>query len=110
MGTKALDAFGALLMRRVRDQAILEMQRRAHRKMMGSLSASELDEVKRFVPLVVDEVLHHMLWTIKQEEEITLLFKDEAGVDQNLREASVDGLEGELYDWVDRYSSYPRSD
>jgi hypothetical protein len=67
------------------------------------------DRLRRLVSTVVDITLHHVLWTFQQEEELTITVKTGES-SEDLRESSIDGLEGELYDWIDKYSEYPRTD
>lgn len=77
--------------------------------MFQRLGSTEDDKLRCLVSTVVDITLHHALWTFQQEEELSIVVKTKETT-EDLREASIDGLEGELYAWIDKYSEYPRTD
>lgn len=112
----ALDHFGSLLATRVRDEAISDWDMildgrmkdagsQAIRAQLERLQMSEdqLDCLRRLIPKVIDTTLHHLLWTLEQEESIDVAVKTPAGAVPSLREVS-DGLAGELYGWIPRFS------
>lgn len=119
---KALEVFGNLLINRVRDVVISEWNRIIEGKMKSDISKNinqvlltSYDEeqialLRRLIPQIVDTTLHHLLWTIEQNEEmIALVVATEAGLVPSLRDAS-EGLPGELYTesgWIARFSEYP---
>jgi hypothetical protein len=110
----ALDKFGQLLMKRVRDQTIFEWDmiidgrakgvtaKHVH-EMLSSFDAQQLEVLHRLVPDIVDTTLHHLLWTLEQEKSVDVAVHTAEGVVPSLREVS-DGLAGELYDWIPRFS------
>ena len=114
---EALDRFGEILIRRVRDKAILDWTKILDGRMKGDsaerlrpelsrLNSSELVLIERLVPQIVDTTLHHLLWTLEQEESVDVAVKMPAGAVPSLRDVS-DGLAGELYGWIPRFSNQP---
>lgn len=122
MGSKeraALDRFGELLMRRIRDEAISDwdmildgtMKDERSQKVRAELAGLDFDSsqvafIRWLIPQVVDTTLHHLLWTLEQEETVNVAVKTEGAEIASLREAS-DGLAGELYSedgWIARFS------
>lgn len=112
----ALDQFGDVLAKRVRDESISDwdMILDGRMKDAGSqqirdqlerlqLSKDQIDLLRRLIPKIVDTTLHHLLWTFEQEESVDIAVKTPAGVVPSLREVS-DGLAGELYGWIPRFS------
>jgi|WetSurMetagenome_2_1015567.scaffolds.fasta_scaffold1118757_2 hypothetical protein len=116
MARKSLDAFGLLLMRRVRDEAILDWDMildgrmkspRAQRirQDLAVLDERALSLISALVPRIVDTTLHHLLWILEQEKSLRLEIK----TDNETTEVSSlsDGLPGELYSsdgWIARFS------
>ncbi|MBE1556974.1 epimerase [Sporosarcina limicola] len=114
---QALDLFGKVLMERIRDEAIDDWERILQGKMRDNESKKIFDELRSFspeqvqfiinlFPKIVDTTLHHLLWTLEQEEDVNVLVKVEENNFLNIREIS-DGLAGELYTedgWVSRFS------
>ena len=112
----ALDRFGEVLIRRARDAAIIDSDKIIDGRMKDdgskairaelsrrAFNKEQIDAVLWLVPQIVDETLHHLLWTLEQEESIDIAVKTPAGGVPSLREVS-DGLSGELYDWIPRFS------
>jgi len=113
-----LDKFGELLMKRVRDKAIADWERIVGGQMKGvtaervrqqlaSFNDEEKATVLKLVPQIVDSTIHHLLFTIEQENSIEVRVSDANLPPQNVREAS-DGLSGEPYGnngWIARFSS-----
>ena len=60
--------------------------------------------IEGLLPEIVETVLHHLLWTLEQVEDVNISVHLPNGVVPSLREVS-DGLAGELYDWIPRFSS-----
>jgi hypothetical protein len=117
----ALDHFGRLLMERVRDWCIRELQHevrtryrggseeRAMRPAMEMLSSGQRRALERIVPAFVDTVIHHMVWMFEQEETVRIQVQADGAKSANLA-AESDGLAGELYGddgWIARFSKYP---
>jgi hypothetical protein len=114
MDKTALDAFGAILMKRVRDWSIQECDmiisgqakdvtaERLH-KILATFDEAHRQALYHLTPEIVDITLHYLLWMFEQEEWIDIAVRTEAGIVPNLREIS-DGLAGELYDWIPRFS------
>jgi hypothetical protein len=115
MKSGALDLFGELLMKKVRDESIEMSDRIIEGKMTDRrlsyvnnllLENEDNELIRALIPRIVDITLHHLLWTIEQEESIDVLSLDETGHMTSIRKIS-DGLPGELYTdrgWIARYS------
>lgn len=111
--SKALDDFGKIFIKNVRDNTIEDFDRMMNGSMAGltaeqvqrkieGLNKEQLDTISWLIPQVVDQCLHNMLWMVEQEEDISLRFRE-----QELRDES-DGLSGELYTddgWIKRFSA-----
>lgn len=120
MSQASLDKFGELLMRKVRDEAVLSWKMMLDGRMKGEAAEkvrsivrdfSENDKqiLSQLVPGIVDTVLHHLLWMAEQELDIQLGIKSADGT-EDLRDIS-DGLPGELYSsdgWIARFSREDR--
>ncbi|MBA3946758.1 MAG: epimerase [Herpetosiphonaceae bacterium] len=117
---EALDMFGALLMKRVRDGRIGEWdvavtgggkseQGLFVRELLQSFDAQQIDAIRQLIPRIVDTALHNLLWTLEQEEAVVIGVHTVAGFVPNLSEVSIDELCGELDEWILRLSSkhYP---
>jgi len=118
----SLDAFGSLLMKRVRDQVIFEWNGYIDGQMKGSTAARiqeslhlfdtrQIAALHQLIPEIVDTTLHHLLWMIEQEKAVNLTLSDKDGEVHELRDLS-DGLAGELYaedGWIARFSKNPKS-
>ena len=112
-----LDFFGQILMERIRDEAIDDWERIFQGKMrdneskiifetLSSFSPEQIQFIINLFPKIVDTTLHHLLWTLEQED-INVLVKDEENKFLNIKEIS-DGLAGELYTedgWILRFSN-----
>ena len=114
MSEKSLDFFGEILMNRVRDEAIDDWERIIEGQMKDeesvqihkSLSDKEKELIRRLVPKIVDTTLHHLLWTLEQDDSLELLVNS-GTKKENIAEIS-DGLTGELYTedgWIYRFSN-----
>lgn len=113
-----LDFFGQILIERIRDEAIDDWERISQGKMrddeskiifetLRSLSPEQVQFIIHLFPKIVDTTLHHLLWTLEQEESLNVLVKDGESKLQNIKEIS-DGLAGELYTedgWISRFSN-----
>jgi hypothetical protein len=120
MSRAALNKFGQLLMRRVRDEAVTDWKMMIDgrmkgasaekvRQLLGSLSEADKRLISHLIPGVVDTVLHHLLWTVEQETDLYVGVETDDGI-ENLRDIS-DGLPGELYSdegWIARFSKEDR--
>ncbi len=116
MSQAALDHFGSVLTKRVRDEAISDwdMILDGRMKDAGSqeirmqierlhLSKDQIEFFRRLIPRIIDTTLHHLLWTLEEEDSIDVAVKTQAGSVPSLRDVS-DGLAGELYSWIPRFS------
>lgn len=117
MSKAALDFFGRLLMTKVRDEAISDWKMIVDGRMKGDralrlrqilapFSEEQLRVFLSLVPEVVDTVLHHLLWTFEQEDNIRLGVTAGNQEIPNLKDVS-NGLSGELPSddgWIARYS------
>lgn len=117
MSNQALDQFGRLLMMKVRDEAISDWKMIVDGRMKGEESEQIRTALRSFtieqrsvflslVPEVVDTVLHHLLFTLEQSEDVKIRVTSD-GIDvPDLKDLS-DGLAGELYSdegWIARFS------
>ena len=62
--------------------------------------------VLSLLPQIVDTVLHHLLWTLEQSEDITVAVRTAKEQADSIKDLS-DGLSGELYGrqgWIAKYS------
>ncbi|KOR89233.1 hypothetical protein [Paenibacillus solani] len=114
----ALSFFGEYLVKRVRDEAIDDWERILSGKMkdqgsqqvfqaLKSFDAEQLKFIFNMFPKIIDTTLHHLLWSLEQEEDINVMIKSNDHVFVNIKEVS-DGLAGELYTedgWISRFSS-----
>jgi hypothetical protein len=76
------------------------------KEISNSLTDKEKELIKRLVPKIVDTSLHHLLWTLEQNESLELTIYD-GTKKENIAEIS-DGLTGELYTedgWIYRFSN-----
>jgi hypothetical protein len=119
MSKAALDLFGRFLINKVRDEAISDWQMIVHGRMKGEIADKVRQKLGAFseeqrkiflslVPEVVDTVLHHLLWTLEQEDDIRIGVTVNNQDVHSLREVS-DGLAGELPSsegWIARFSNY----
>jgi len=118
----ALDIFGQILIKTVRNEAIDDWNRISNGKMKDKESQEIFEALKSFkpeqiefivslFPKIVDTTLHHLLWLLEQNEIINVMVKSDQDTLINIREVS-DGLAGELYTedgWISRFSSNSRS-
>jgi hypothetical protein len=116
MSNNHLDTFGEILIKKVRDGAIqdwesiingkMKSQRSSEiREKLSSFNDEQIEIIKDLFPMVVDSTLHHLLWTLEQEDTIELTIEVNQKV-SNIRDIS-DGLAGELYTedgWIMRFS------
>lgn len=104
-------------MERVRDEAITDwdtidtgrakgVTAEQTRELLASFDAEQIEVLRRFIPRIVDTALHHLLWTLDQEEWVDVAVRTDRGVVPSLREVS-DGLAGDFHDWVPRFSKQP---
>ncbi len=119
--TPSLDHFGRLLMERVRDWCVREIQHdvrtryrggsdeSAMRPLIEMLSPEQRHALERIVPVLVDSVMHYTLWMFEQEETLRIQVLAEGAETADLA-AESDGLAGEPYGddgWIARFSKYP---
>jgi hypothetical protein len=113
----ALDAFGQLLIKRVRDAAIQEMDMILERRLgfmdlseeevqqrLASFDAQQLDVLRRLVPEAVDTTLHHLVWTLDQVEFVDVAVQVEGETVPSLRKVS-EGLDMDYSAWVPKFTS-----
>lgn len=117
-----LDHFGSTLVQRVRDKAIQDWDMILDGRMKDSnslgirhrlsgLSKEQLQIVSWLIPQVVDTTLHHLLWTLEQEESIKVSVQVGAERLEDVSQSS-DGLSGELPSeegWIARFSKQRRT-
>jgi len=117
MSNPALDKFGELLIKSVRDKAARDWERiingetkgktaQAVMHQIGSFNTEQREVLIKLVPQIIDTVLYHLLFTAEQEQNLKLIMRCDDN-EQNLKEIS-DGLAGELYGtqgWIARFST-----
>lgn len=117
MASETLDAIGRILMGKVRDKAITDWDMILDGRLKGgaaedvrqqlqTASPNVPDLLTAMVPRIVDTVLHHLLWTLEQEESVELSIRADGSTYRSVRDES-DGLCGELYGdrgWIARFS------
>jgi hypothetical protein len=108
-------------MKQVRDEAIEQMDMTMQGKMK---SADAKDLAKRFktlgkeerafvntlIPKIVDITLHHLLWTLEQDEKISVIVETDGTTSKRIQDIS-DGLTGELHGdsgWFAKFSKQRR--
>lgn len=110
----ALDRFGSFLIKNVRDHAISDWDMllagdakseaaREFYNRIRSLPPEQSELLRDLVPAIVDTTLHHLMWSLDQAADIEVAVTTPQGQVPSLRQVS-DGLDGELYFWVPRYS------
>ena len=115
-----LDEFGMWLMQNVRDDSIeswrmilsgfmkgeSSIQTRAK---LDAISPAARAAVSAVLPEIVDTVLHHLLWSLEQSDEITVGVHSGGQSTSDLKTVS-DGLAGEVFTeegWIARFSKEP---
>lgn len=120
LSKSALDYFGEIIIKRVRDEAIDDLERIISGKMKGTVneriyartstfSPNDLEFIEDLLRRAVDRTLHHLLWTFEQEENLNIAINSETETVESVRDIS-DGLAGELYTedgWIARFSKKP---
>jgi len=111
----ALDAFGELLMKYVRDASIRHWDKvitgqfrsvsaKKAQALLKSMNAEELEVLYQLIPQIIDITIHYLLWILEQVDWLDIAVQTDAGTVPSLREVS-DGLAGEAYDWKPKYST-----
>lgn len=114
MQEEVLNLFGSLLMKRVRDWSIQDIDMLVSGQAKGltaerfqNLFAQPNDNCKALIqqvtPDIVDFTIHNLLWMLEQEGEIEVFVRLKSGEFLNLKDAS-DGLTGENYEWIRQFS------
>lgn len=115
--SKPLDYFGEFLMTRVRDEAIEQWDMTLHGKMKDpeskeyakafkAMASDSRAIVESLIPKIVDTTLHHLLWALEQDEQISLTVEAGGKTIKRLQDES-DGLSGETQGangWVAKFS------
>jgi hypothetical protein len=121
VASEALDELGTFLMRNVRDTAIRASRLTVDGKMHGAAADAAgailkdnqdcREAVGKLVPMIVDEVLHALLYGIQESQSIRLLLTVDG---QAVNAADIsDGLQGEPWSnrgWIARFSAYKEPD
>ena len=114
MGDQILDEFGKIVMARVRDQTISEWDKMVDgqmkgrtaehvKKLVSSLDDSEKAIMHQLIPSIVDTTLFYLLFMFEEEKRLRVIMMDNNNSPKDLRSIS-DGLGGELYGWIPRFS------
>ena len=116
VANRALDELGRFLMQDVRDRAIRRWRLTLEGRMHGEGDAALVtvraspecrEAVGTLVPMIVDDVLHALLFGIQESQDIKLLVSIN-GEAVNVADVS-DGLQGEPWSsrgWIARFSAY----
>ncbi len=117
---EALEHFGSMLMKHVRDRSIREWKQMIDGQMGGEIAdavrdrLSPLDEdarqaMRQLVPTIVDRPLHHFLWMLEDWKaiEVTIQIDGEAVSLRTASNEAGEGLVGDLYDCISRFSTEP---
>ena len=119
-----LDKFGKFLVQCARDPSIWEWEATISGHMidrqstfirdhlLASFSEEQRQVVASLAPYIVDSVLHNLLQSLDEEEEIDITVSIDGETSKTLREIS-DGLGAEIYSdegWIARFSDYPEID
>lgn len=114
------DCFGKRLIETARDLTITEEFRviegtaaapssRELSQRLQSLDSEHLDAIKELIIDTVDGALNNFLWVIEQENiSLIAVNQDSPGNNLDLKDFS-DGLCGDYWNFVDKFSSYKRS-
>jgi hypothetical protein len=122
MSESALDYLGSILVEKVRDASVSDLDMILSGTMRGddaerirsacsALDPSALQGLRAAVPALVDQVLHNLLATIDEVPDLDLVVTH-GGQATNASEVS-DGLAGELYGsrgWLSRFSRLRSAD
>lgn len=121
MPRKPLDHFGKRLMASVRDETIEQWLSLIDGKLKGEtaerlrpelkrMTSADRSLLRRLVPRIVDTTLHHLLWTLEGNEDITVSVTADGENCPNIASES-DGLAGEVYGpagWIARFSKFEK--
>ncbi len=77
------------------------------RQLIKDFNPEQVAIMKRLLPGIVDQCLHHLLWTLEQVDHVKVAVETEKGQVEDLKNVS-DGLAGDLYDWIPQFSRFPR--
>jgi len=116
MSKELLNQFGQFLMQNVRDETISEWDMILNGTMKGDdankvreilkpLSKENVLLIERILPEIIDSVLHNLLFSIEQEEDVDFSVETPTGIIKLSEES--DGFAGELYSedgWISKYS------
>jgi hypothetical protein len=103
----------------VRDRAIYDAHGAIAHGRLGKLGEALLDIdalfsqeqralLSQIVVLTVDETLHHLLWSLEQVKWIKVSVETDAGIVPDIVGVS-DGLTGDIWDWIPRFSEFEPS-
>lgn len=121
---KAVDDFGAMLMKQVRDNQIelwdqtlsgkvkYKNYQQVHEKLAQTLDPAQLALVQRLTVWVIDDVIAHFLAMLEENDEIDVTVHLDGKTVPSLRDA-IDGLEAALYGedgWIIRFSKMKPTD
>ena len=119
MSNKELEFFGKALVREVRDRSIddwnllIEKEMHGWEEVLSHIEGKTPEQaVKNVAPMLVDKVLHNLLFLIDTSSEIKLSYKCNDGKFVDLADES-DGLAGELPTkdgWIKRFSHFNDDD
>ncbi|MDB6035557.1 MAG: hypothetical protein JWM16_5895 [Verrucomicrobiales bacterium] len=93
--SNALDKFGGILMKKVRDKSITDWEKIFGGEMRGrtaervqnqldSFDSVQMEALMKILPHIVGTTLHHLLWTLSQDPSVKLSIPNEHGEHQNM--------------------------
>jgi hypothetical protein len=111
----AWELLGKLLMTRVRDQSIKDIDMiisgqakgigvEPIQKLLSSFDKKQLQALHELVPEIIDITLHNLLWLFEEAEFLEISIRIDTEVVPSLRELSYGGLHGDLYEWIPQFS------
>lgn len=118
---EALDRFGAVLIKRVRDSTIEDWKQiidgrmggeiaDATRDLLSQFGGSTHEDVHKLIPSIVDGTLHNLMVLLEELKDVEILMGTSDGRMVNLRSASNEageGLIGDLYSWISQFATQP---
>jgi hypothetical protein len=115
-GDRLLDAFGRLLMRRVRDPAIRDwdgildgrmrdMRSRWLQRRLELLTTEQRAVLRDLIPEIVDTTLHYLLYALEDEDSVSVGKRAGGAAVADIRQVAAGDLQGYLYEWAPRFSA-----
>ena len=117
LNRRALDKFGKWLVEEIRDYSIqdcnnwlikewpetAEYLHWLYERLNSEFNSEQRELVLYLIPKVVDQVLHHLVWSLEQTKWIDVSVNVDSETLPTLRGVG-DGMECDLIDWTKEYS------